>query len=272
MVKKRYPGGKARAFNISYDDGIEQDIRFVQLLNQYGIKGTFNLNSGLMKQEFQWVHECGIPIRRLPESVVKELYRGHEVACHTYSHPYMDDYSEADILRELAADRFFLEKLFGREVTGYATPFYYYSDLTVKCVKECGFEYARISEMSNEYSVPEDFFRWRGSKFHWDDDLEAFVDAFMHCEDELALCQLVGHSYDLDVYNMWERIERIVKAVSNAEDVWSATHIELVRYLKAMEKVEITLEYIYNNSDTDLWFDIDGDVITVCAGEKEELK
>ena len=47
MLRRCYPGGKTKAFNITYDDGILQDVRFVALLNKYGIKGTFNLNSAL---------------------------------------------------------------------------------------------------------------------------------------------------------------------------------------------------------------------------------
>ena len=31
-IRKLYPGGKEKAFNISYDDGILQDVRFVRLL------------------------------------------------------------------------------------------------------------------------------------------------------------------------------------------------------------------------------------------------
>lgn len=35
MVKKLYPFGKAKAFNVTYDDGVLQDVRFVELLNKY---------------------------------------------------------------------------------------------------------------------------------------------------------------------------------------------------------------------------------------------
>ena len=38
-----FPGGKTRALTFSYDDGISQDMRLVQLFNLYGLKGTFNL-------------------------------------------------------------------------------------------------------------------------------------------------------------------------------------------------------------------------------------
>lgn len=273
MIQKLYPDGKTKAFNVSYDDGVLQDVRFVQLLNKYGLKGTFNLNYGLMKQRFEWTHECGMTVKRLPESEVVELYRGHEVASHSYSHPYFDSASETEILKELASDKFFLERLFDGEVAGYATPFYYYSDLMTDCVRHCGFEYARISEESNDYSIPEDFYWWRGSKFHWSEDLEEFVEGFLSTDQELALCQLVGHSYDLDVYDMWGRMESILHSVSQCPDVWAATHIELVRYLRQMDKTVITPHCIHNESDAVLWFRVNGKTISLQPGEgfEEEL-
>lgn len=261
-----YPGGKSKAFNISYDDGVLQDIRFVELLNRYGLKGTFNLNYGLMRSGFTWQHECGMTVHRLTEEQVNQVYKGHEIASHSYSHPYFDNMEETDILKELGSDKFFLENLFSREVAGYATPFYYYSDLMADCVRRCGFAYARISEESNDYSVPADFYRWRGSKFHWDEDLEDFVHGFLETERELALCQLVGHSYDLDVMNLWDRMERICHAVSSASNVWAATHIEIVRYLREMEKVHITEREIRNHSHAMLWFMVNGKNICLHPG------
>ena len=268
MVIKLYPGGKKKAFNISYDDGVVQDIRFVELLNRYGLKGTFNLNYGLMRRQFTWQHECGMTVRRIPEEQVVSVYDGHEIASHSYSHPYFDNAPEDEILRELGADKFFLEKLFGREVAGYATPFYYYSDLMANCVRHCRFEYARISEEINDYSIPEDFFRWRGSKFHWDQDLMDFVQGFLKTEEKLALCQLVGHSYDLDVMDLWDTMEEICCRVSENNSVWAATHIEIVRYLRNMAKAKITDREIRNESDGELWFLIDGSTICLRPGEK----
>ena len=268
MVAKLFPGGKAKAFNISYDDGVVQDIRFVELLNHYGLKGTFNLNYGLMRRNFTWQHECGMTVRRIPEEQVVSVYDGHEIASHSYSHPYFDNAPEDEILGELGADKFFLEKLFGREVAGYATPFYYYSDLMANCVRHCGFEYARISEESNDYSIPEDFFRWRGSKFHWDQDLMDFVQGFLDTGEELALCQLVGHSYDLDVMDLWDTMEELCRRVSENNFVWAAAHIDILRYLRNMAKAKITDRYIHNESGGKLWFLVDGNVICLNPGEK----
>ena len=98
MIKKLYPNGKAKAFNVSYDDGILQDIRFVEMLNSYNLKGTFNLNSGLMENEFEWTHEIGCVVKRLSKEKVLSLYNGHEIASHTLTHPFMEDKEEDSVI------------------------------------------------------------------------------------------------------------------------------------------------------------------------------
>ncbi|MBQ1984067.1 MAG: polysaccharide deacetylase family protein, partial [Spirochaetaceae bacterium] len=140
MIKKLYPQGKAKAFSVSYDDGVLQDVRFVNLLNQYGLKGTFNLNSGLMENEFEWIHETGCIVKRLSKENVLSLYDGHEVASHTLTHPFMQEKTENEIMKELETDKKNLEKLFGKQIKGFAVPFDYYSDLIESCVKKCAFE------------------------------------------------------------------------------------------------------------------------------------
>ena len=160
MIKKLYPLGKSKAFNVTYDDGVLQDVRFVELLNKYNLKGTFNLNSGLMNNEFEWTHESGLVVKRLPSEKVVSLYDGHEIASHTLTHPFMHDKSEDEILFELKEDKKNLEKIFQREIKGFAVPFDYYSELIKDCTKTCGFEYARISEESLSFKPQSDYHRW----------------------------------------------------------------------------------------------------------------
>ena len=38
--------GKSKVFTLSYDDGVVQDIRFMEILNRNGLKCTFNISSG----------------------------------------------------------------------------------------------------------------------------------------------------------------------------------------------------------------------------------
>ena len=272
MIKKLYPNGKAKAFNVTYDDGVLQDIRFVELLNKYNLKGTFNLNSQLMEEEFEWVHENGTSFKRLAKDKVSSLYDGHEVASHTLTHPYMNNLSRKDIMYELKSDKENLEKLFGRKIKGFAAPFDYYSELIENCVKECGFEYARISEDSRVFTPQNDYYNWKATVFHLDPKLNEFTNAFLNTNEELALFQIVGHSYDLDVENMWEQIENIFRKISSDENILPMTTIEIVDYLKAMRLAEINGSYIMNNSDTSLWFDINGSVAEIKSKDKLNIE
>lgn len=45
--------GKTKVLTLSYDDGVVQDIRLIEIMNKYGLKGTFNINSGMYLQRIQ---------------------------------------------------------------------------------------------------------------------------------------------------------------------------------------------------------------------------
>ncbi|MBQ7283544.1 MAG: polysaccharide deacetylase family protein [Oscillospiraceae bacterium] len=270
-IKKLYPNGKKKAFNITYDDGVWQDVRFVQLLDKYDIKGTFNLNSQLMAREFQWIHPNGMTVKRLSPQKAVQLYKNHEVASHTLTHPYMHDMSREEILYQLGQDKYNLEQLFGRKVAGFAVPFDFYSNLISDCAKECGFEYARCSEERYSYTPPKDYWWWAAGAYHINPTMWQFAENFFETDEELALCQIVGHSYDLDAENMWAKMENLLKRVGESEDVVSMTNLELVRYLKAMDKAETYADCIVNHSDTELWFEADGKTVAVGAWQTLQL-
>lgn len=265
MIKRLYPGGKTRAFNISYDDGVTQDVRFVELLNKYGLKATFNLNSRLMEEEFEWRHDSGLVIKRLSTEAALQLYGDHELASHSLTHPYMQGMDEGALMYEMGEDKKKLQQLFKREIAGFALPFDYYDWRIADCAHRCGFEYSRCSEERYSYAPPEDYYWWAAGTYHVMPGFLPFVETFFHTQQELALCQIVGHSYDLDVMDMWEAMENILRRVSEDESVASMTNIELVRYLKAMRAADVWEGYIRNNSASELWFELDGEIVSVPA-------
>ena len=68
--------GKNKAVTFSYDDGVEQDRRLVELFNQYGVKATFNLNSGIQTGANVFIErDSGISIRRMNQKGLRELDR-----------------------------------------------------------------------------------------------------------------------------------------------------------------------------------------------------
>ena len=47
----RFKDGKSKAFTLSYDDGVDQDIRFMKILDKNGLKCTFNISAGRFAPE-----------------------------------------------------------------------------------------------------------------------------------------------------------------------------------------------------------------------------
>ena len=57
--------GKYKAITFSFDDGNQDDVRLVGILNKYGLKGTFNLNSGKLSEDNCWTYEEKKPVRHI---------------------------------------------------------------------------------------------------------------------------------------------------------------------------------------------------------------
>ena len=85
MAYKKY-------FTMSYDDAHPNDRRFVEILNYYGIKCTFNINSCMLPQHFN-------PEDRVSYDEMRELYKGHEVAAHGAHHGRYNLMSKEEILK-----------------------------------------------------------------------------------------------------------------------------------------------------------------------------
>ena len=77
--------GKKKAVTFSYDDGVEQDRRLIALFNKYGMKATFNQNSGIQTRADTFT-QGNIVVHRMNQKDMRELYKGHEIASHTLTH------------------------------------------------------------------------------------------------------------------------------------------------------------------------------------------
>ena len=91
-----------KILTFSYDDGVSQDVRLIELLNKYGMKGTFNLNSGLLGRAGSLMRE-GVRVDNIkvqPQDV-RQVYAGHEVAAHTLTHPFLPTTADdAEVVRQ----------------------------------------------------------------------------------------------------------------------------------------------------------------------------
>ena len=102
------------------------------------------------------------------------------------------------------------------------------------CVRQCGFSYARISQESRSFAPQTDYFNWKATVFHTDPEIEQLSRQFMETDQELAIFQIVGHSYDLDVEELWDRIENIFRMIAAHKEILPMTTIEIVEHLRSL--------------------------------------
>ena len=101
--------GKSKVLTLSYDDGVVQDKRLIEIMNKCGLKGTFNINSGLYAPENADANRTS---GRMTLKEAKELYlsSGHEVAVHALTHPFLESLNNEEIIYEITEDRKNIEK------------------------------------------------------------------------------------------------------------------------------------------------------------------
>ena len=166
ILTNLYPHGKVGAITMSYDDGNIADKRLVEIFNKYGFKGTFHLNGGRAVNETVIAHE-----------EYASLYKGHEVSCHMYSHPFPRNCPDTIIVNEIMEDRKILEGACGYTVRGMSYPFGEFSDHAIDIFKMCGMRYARTTISTNNFTLPEDFMKWHPTTHH-NGNLKELFDKF----------------------------------------------------------------------------------------------
>lgn len=247
-----FPEGKAKALTMSYDDGKLADERLVEIFNKNGIKGTFNINYGMIDKDE----------KRLKSSVVRELYKGHEVATHTMTHPTIERCPLVSVASEILEDRKGLESMTGGLVRGHAYPNGSYNEEIKQLFKQLGVAYARTIKSVPDYALPTDPLEWNPTCHHNDPKLMEMAEFFANFQKKqyLKLMYVWGHSYEFDNNDNWNVIEEFCEYMGGREDIWYATNIEIIDYMAAAKNLKFTAdgEKVYNPSVTSVWLQIDG--------------
>ncbi len=253
-----FPGGRHKALTFSYDDGREEDRRLVDIFNKNGLKATFNVNSGLTQDG------------RIPISEYPALYKGHEVACHTCTHPTIARCPTELVARQILRDRMILEDVMGAPVRGLAYPNGSYSEPIMRMLPLLGIRYARVVPTTGAFDMPDNWFAWAGTCHH-NGDLVRRGEDFLsrHKTQYLNLMYVWGHSYEFTMRDNWQVMEDFCKMMAGHDEIWCATNIEIVDYMEAAGRLQVTAagDRAYNPSAQSVWLEVDGRKIEVPGGK-----
>ena len=212
----------------SIDDGTVFDKKSIEIFDKYGVHATFNLNSGM--DDFVWYFNDEIPIRRLVLKDNVALYKNHEVASHSLTHPYLDSCDEQEVIRQVNEDINNLENIFHRKITSFATPFRTSGNRETDIIKNnCPVNNIRISCVDESMEVPSDLYNIKITAL---DINRAFglLPEFLNRKEGVFI--YAGHSYDFEVKTSFERLEEFIKEVLKHDDIKIVTMSELVDILK----------------------------------------
>ncbi|OXM83741.1 polysaccharide deacetylase family protein [Paenibacillus rigui] len=261
-----FPQGKFKVLTMSYDDGKHADRRLVELFNKYGIKGTFHINYGLMGDA-----DPG----RIAKEEVAELYRGHEVSAHTLTHPTIARCPKEQLIHEVMEDRKGLEQLVGYTIRGMSYPNGSFNKQIKELLPFLGIEYARVTEGTGGFGMPDDWMEWKPTCHH-NHNLLSLGEAFtqLHKSQYLYMMYVWGHSYEFDNDNNWELISRFCEQVGGNNDIWYATNIEIVDYVKAFQQLKFSAagSFVYNPSARPVWIRVDDEIIEITGGGQVRLE
>ena len=262
IQKNRYPNGAQKAVTFSFD------IKLIQMMKQYGLKGTFHLNSGMFGDNRSLDNPHGV--HRLTKAEVQATYGEVEIAVHTLTHPHLETLSKEGIIHEIYEDRKSLEAIADYPVQGMSYPYGTYNQEVIDILKTMGICYSRTISSTHAFDLPEDFLTWHPS-FHYRDAMAAkLIDEYLSLnKDHLSLLYIWGHSFELDKYDTWDLFEQYCAKLSNQTDIWYVTNIEIYRYMQALDRLIISCDQqtIYNPSHMTVCLSADDQVVSIKGGE-----
>ena len=220
----------------SWDDNHKLDSKLTKLLKKYNIKGTFYIspnNTKFKKQDL------------LNYKEIIKLSKDFEIGAHTITHPRLTKVSEKEAQKEIIDSKIYLEKLTKKEIKSFCYPSGDYNNKVKELVKKAGFIYARTIN-SIVTSPPKDFFEVKTTincappsirglcgelKFTIKSSVKLIPclltkdwgkrakKAFDFVLKNGGVFHLWGHSWEIDKYNDWDKLEKVLSYISNKKDV-----------------------------------------------------
>ncbi len=227
---------KMKAVTFSYDDGVTQDQRLIEMLDRYGLKCTFNLNSGLLGKAGMLIRENVTVAHVKPRAEeIRAIYQGHEIAAHTLTHPRLKELEDdAEIVRQVEEDRLALSELAGYEVVGMAYPMgtQHIDDRTIELVREkTGIQYARTTTSTHSFEPQTDLIRFDPTVYHhaeFDKMFDLAREFIALKPDTPKIFYIWGHAYEFDIHNTWAKMEELCRLISGHDDIFYGTNREIL--------------------------------------------
>lgn len=122
-------------FLTSWDDGYLLDLKVADLLDRYGVKGTFYICPAAQ-------HTAEM----LSKDQIKALSSRHTIGAHSMTHPKLTQISPEEAFKEICESKKWVEEVTGKPCTAFCYPYGAVNNAVQQCVQDAGFTDARTTE------------------------------------------------------------------------------------------------------------------------------
>ncbi len=241
---------RAPIVTTSWDDGHVADLRLAELLERHDVRGTFY-----------------VPFRAVRKPLLKPgqlgtvVDAGFEVGAHSVTHPSLAGLPRTWLVAEVLDSKRRLEDILGARVDSFCYPNGRFDRACRRSVRDAGYRLARTtvnlrtSVGPDEWAMPTSlqFFphdpvqRMRifasnrdlsgawlwASRYRCAARLEALADAlFADVIQSGGVFHLWGHSWEIDQFDLWRPLERLLARIGGRRDVRYLTNAQTVEAVK----------------------------------------
>jgi hypothetical protein len=217
----------------SWDDGHPLDRRLADLLNRYGLTGTFY-----------------IPRRAenvtMTEGQIQELSKSFEIGAHTMRHTFLDAATELTCEREIVESKSWVEQLTGRTCEMFCPPGGRFNPQHLRMIRDAGYtgirtvealSLAEPTEVMDLLIMPTSVQAYphqrpayvRNTLKRWSmhslkryvqmgapTDWTAIADVLLRqIASDGGVFHLWGHSWEIEKHNQWRNLESVFKLMSS---------------------------------------------------------
>jgi peptidoglycan/xylan/chitin deacetylase (PgdA/CDA1 family) len=226
----------------SWDDGSPSDIRLADLLDKYGLQGTFYIPRENTEHTVM-----------LQKDVIA-LSERFEIGGHTLSHKSLGNSTESEMEYEVNGSYHWLNELLDQSPISFCLPYGHYNKKAIEIIYKSGYKYIRTTELLSpaynadiSHTTLQVFQHSKLTYFKhlikrgrlknmalWiqsgcTDDHFRLLDHYLNYITLNGGClHLWGHSWEIEDFDLWRKLELIFRHISNQQGFQYVKNGELV--------------------------------------------
>jgi peptidoglycan/xylan/chitin deacetylase (PgdA/CDA1 family) len=231
----------------SWDDGHELDFKIAGLLATYNLQGTF------------YIPKHNGPQAIMSESQMRQLSKSFEVGGHTLNHVRLYTKDEKILAQEIHGSYNWLANVLGQSPFSFCFPGGVYNTTSLKAVFKYGYKLARTTELLST-TLPHSKrtvsttlqlyphsnltyakhltkrFKWQrlAAKLLYNNtaDLLRLTNFYLDkLEAEGGCFHLWGHSWEIEEFGLWNKLEEVFKLLSQRKDFTCVQNQQLLHLM-----------------------------------------